>query len=264
MPKRGRAPTPARRTARKGIKHRRTRKGAARPMRSLKQSYRGTPNQYRFVRETVPVTVNLSDNDDTNVNLIAGTGAIPNISRLHVESFKMSDLAQFSEDFATLFVNYKIDKIETVLVPMWTQSVQEPFGPSGGAAVVHPDLMCTRINTKYYTAGTGAPSTAEGARTELAQLQMKSRSIYGSKKWLKLTTLNPMVREKIYDENGAEEGLKLKRAGWLGIGQHVNTTYQTNDVCFFDRLDGTDFTADEKYYMYRMYHRVHFRVSQVG
>jgi len=44
----------------------------------------------------------------------------------------------------------------------------------------------------------------------------------------------------------------------------VNTTYQTNDVCFFDRLDGTDFTADEKYYMYRMYHRVHFRVSLVG
>jgi hypothetical protein len=264
MPKRGRATTPKRTTRRKGTKKRVTRKGAARPMRSLKQSYRGNPNQYRFVRETVPVTVNLSDNDDSNVNLIAGTGTHPNVSRLHVESFKMADLASFSEDFATLFVNFKIDKIETILVPMWTQSVQEPFGPAGGAAVVHPDLMCTRINTKFYTAGTAAPATAEGARLELAQLQMKSRSIYGSKKWLKLITKDPMVRTKLYDENGTEEGLKLKKAGWLGIGQHVNTTYQTNDVCFFDRLDGTDFIADEKYYMYRMYHRVHFRVSLVG
>jgi hypothetical protein len=38
-----------------------------------------------------------------------------------------------------------------------------------------------------------------------------------------------------------------------------------NDVIFFDRLDGNSIdAAGAQPYQYRMYHKVHFRVSMVG
>ncbi len=66
---------------------------------------------------------------------------------------------------------------------MWEQTVN-PDGAGSGTTQI-PNLMVTRINSKYLTNGYTLPATAEANRDKLAQVQKKTRSLYGSRKWLK-------------------------------------------------------------------------------
>lgn len=238
-------------------------KGTARPMRSLSAGYLGQPNQYRFVRETRPTIVDMGATG-SGVSLIAGTGAIPNISVLSFPNFSIDQLAGGFSEFSNLFANYKIDKIETILVPQWSQNTQQSINPSGAVwtqTAYVPNLMLTRINTKYLVNGLTLSGTAEGQRDELAQIQKKTRSLYGTKKWLKIITPKPRVFMELEDGAGGQN-LVTRPSPWLPSVQAADQEYSMNDILFADKLDGTDFSAG--IYKYRMYHRIHFRCSFVG
>lgn len=238
-------------------------RGRARPMRALSIGYKGPPNQYRFIRETRPVTIDIGDATSTGVTLIAGTGAIPNTSVYEFGNFSVDQLPGFPE-MAALFAQYKVDKIETVLIPQWTQNVQAAITPltggwAGTGAV--PNLVLTRINVKYLTNGYTLPTTAEANRDKLAQVMKKTRSLYGSKKWLKVNTWKPKVDMEIDDGVGGVNAVQTAQP-WLPCATAADQRFQMNDLIFADRLDGTDFAVG--IYRYRMYHRVHFRCGFVG
>ncbi len=254
----GRSAKRARRFQRRIVKYvRHRRKGAARPSRSVSTGYRGTPNQYRFIRETRPTTIDMGTVGN-GVTLLAGTGDIPDMSILQFPNFEMNQVPGYT-DFSSLFANFKIDKIETILVPMWQESVN-PDGAGSGTTQL-PNLMMTRINTKWLVNGITIAADAETQRDELAQIMKKSRSLYGTKKWLKITTSNPNVTKTIPDGSGGTNTV-IEPQPWLSTTDSADQQFQMNDVLFADRLDGEDFDPDV--YLYRMYHRVHFRTSFVG
>lgn len=266
MPKRGRTPAKTRPTKRSAKRSSRTRrKGVARPMRSLKQSYRGTPNQYRFVRETVPITIDIGNNATPGVTIIPSSNAgEPNISCLRFPNFQMQLLSAFVTEFSPLFGNYKVDKIETFMVPMWQQNIHEVTAVP--VAAVAPNLMVTRINTKYLPNGYGVQNDAMTQRMHLAQVQMKTRSLYGTKKWLKIDTKNPGIKELTYSGDPPQAtGETTIRSPWMPIATASDQEFTMNDAVFFDRLDGGNFPGNSgSVYLYRLYHKVHFRVSLVG
>lgn len=259
----GRSTKRGRTHQRRTLKLRHRRKGAARPRRSLSLGYRGTPNQYRFVRETRPTTIDLGDPTTPGVTMIPGTGAgptkIPDIAAFQFPGFQINQLAGFVGEFSPLFANFKIDKIETILIPQWQETVN-PDGAGSGTTQLS-NLMMTRVNTKWLIGGLALQATAEGQRDKLAQIQKKSRSLYGTKKWLKINTVNPEVGKTIPDGAGGVNNA-IQPSPWLSILNSSDQEYSFNDTLFADRLDGKDFAVDA--YLYRMYHRVHFRTSFVG
>lgn len=257
--KRTRTPRRTRKT-RRGP-HRR-RKGSARPMRSLRQSYRGTPNQYRFVRETLPLTINIGAAGN-GVTILPSSAGEAKMSVLQFPFFNMNQLTRFTAEFNPLFVNYKVDKIETVLIPQWQQSVN--VINSATSAATCSDLVVTRVSTKYLNNGFTIAGSAMDQRMHLAQIQMKTRSLYGSRKWLRCNTVKPGVKELIYSgDPPVQTGEKqTKSCPWLSINTANQQEFLMNDVIFFDRVDGAHIDA-APLYSYRMYHRVYFRVSQVG
>ena len=239
-------------------------RGKARPARAISIGYRGTPNQYRFVRETRPVEIDVGNAADPAVAHIAGTGTIPNTAVVSFPNFQINQLAGGFSEFSNLFANYKIDKIETILIPQWTQNTQQSINPSGAVwtqTAYIPNLMITRINVKYLINGYSLPATAEANRDKLAQVVKKSRSLYGTKKWLKVNTSRPAVEYEIEDGSGGQN-LALKRSPWLSTTTAADQEYSMNTMFFCDKLDGTDFSAG--IYKYRMFHRIHFRTSFVG
>ena len=239
------------------------RKGLARPTRSLRTAYRGTPNQYRFVRETRPVTIDLgtaSAEGDAHatpsVTIIAGT---PNTAMVNFGHFTMSALVNFEAEFDPLFANYKIDSITTFLIPQWSQGVQLLSNPT--SAHQYPNLMLTRVNTKFLPGGYTVPATAEASRDKLAQIQMKTRSIYGTHKWLKIVTRNPDVPLDVPD-GAAGVNSTQQSAPWLPIKASSNQQFIMNDTFFADTFNGDSLPAG--IYKYRVYHKVNFRVAFVG
>lgn len=240
------------------------RKGKARPSKAISTGYRGAPNQYRFVRETRPTIIDVGNAADPAVTHIAGTGAIPNTAVVEFANFQINQLAGGFTQFSDLFANYKIDKIETILIPQWSQNTQPTVNPQTGAwtnTSVIPNLMVTRINTKYLIGGYTLPATAELNRDELAQIVKKTRSLYGTKKWLRVNTSNPAVEYEIEDGSGGQN-LALKRSPWLSTVDAADQEYSMNTLFFCDKLDGTNFFAGV--YTYRMFHRIHFRCAFVG
>lgn len=228
----------------------------------LRLGYKGTPNTYSFIRETRPTTIDLGATGN-GVTLLAGTGAIPDISIFEFPNFSIDQLPGFSE-FSNLFANYKIDKIETILIPMWDQTIQQAINPQTGVwsnTGYIPNLVLTRVNTKYLTNGYATAANAETQRDQLAQLQKKTRSMYGNKKWLKINTIKPRVKMEIEDGAGGQNTVPLN-SPWLPSVQAADQEYIMNDLMFADKIDGTSFSAG--LYKYRMYHRVHFRTSFVG
>lgn len=243
---------------------RKRKKGKARPTRALSLGYRGSPNQYRFIRETRPVVFDLADPASTGVTIIAGTGAIPNMAVFSFPDFSMDDLPGFS-DFSALFANYRVDSIKTYLVPQWTQQNQPTINPLGAwtATATIPNLMITRVNTKYLPNGYVLKATAEENRDQLAQIMKKKRSLYGTRKWLKITTSKPQVFQEILETRaGVSDNLITRPSPWLPTVQAADQEFALNDLIFADRMDGTDFAVG--LYKYRMYHRVSFRTSFVG
>lgn len=243
--------------ARKTVRFRRKRK--------ISIGYRGVPNTYKFIRETRPITIDIGNAATAGVSIVAGTGTIPSISIFSFPDFSIDQLAGGFTEFSALFANYKIDKIETFLIPQWSASTQPPLTPTPAwvATAPVPNLMVTRINTKYLPNGYVVPGTAEANRDQLAQIQKKSRSLYGTKKWLKIVTAQPRVFDEILDSRaGVSDNLVTKKSPWLPSVQAADQEYAMNDLMFCDRLDGSDFVAG--LHLYRMYHRVHFRTSFVG
>ena len=237
-------------------------KGNARPVKSLSLGYRGVPNQYRFIRETRPTQIDLGVVGN-GVTHIAGTGSNPSISCLAFPALAINQVPGFS-DFSNLFANYKVDKIETILVPMWSQQIANAVTPLTGTWLgsgAIPNLMITRINTKFLISGLTLKGTAEAQRDELAQIMKKKRSLYGSKKWLKVNTARPRVTFKVEDGGGGTNLMSMPTQ-WMETQNSADQEYNFNDLIFADRLDGTDFVPG--LYLYRMYHRIHFRTAFVG
>lgn len=229
----------------------------ARPTRALKMSFRGQPNTWRFVRETRPITIDMGAAAG-GVTLVAGTGAIPNTSILNLPNFQFDSLVNYTE-FSALFASYKIDSITTTFIPQWQETVN-PDGAGSGTTQI-PNLMVTRLNTKYLPNGYTPGATAEANRDKLAQIIKKSRSLYGSKKWLKLTTRNPLVWQDIEDGSGGTN-LTTRYSPWMPTATAADQQYAMNDVFFADTLSGIDITSGK--YLYRYYHRVSFRCSFLG
>lgn len=255
MPKR-KAPTNApsrkRRSVRKQLKFRR--KGSARPMRSLRTSYKGIPNQYRFVRETVPETLDLGQGGTTSgITLVASSGTGQNIARFDAPFLSFNDMVNTS-DFDNLYANFKIDKIETHFIPMWHLEASPNL-----------DVMITRVNTKYLVNGFPVRTSSEAYVQELAQLQMKSRSRYTAKRGLVLTTWNPRVFMKIKTSNADGTDVETTTTmdqPWLSLTTQAGVEFSHNDVFFAQALNGENLTPGT--YKYRIYHKIFFRCSYVG
>jgi len=184
------------------------------------------------------------------------------MSVLQFANFKIDELSQFTTEFSPLFASYKIDKIETILIPQW-QAMTQPNVSVGAPTSPTPELMVTRISTKYFPGDFQIQANALTQRTKLAQIQKKSRSLYGSKKWLTVNTWHPMVSKMVPEDNtGLTTVQALQPAPWLSIANASDVTFAMNDVVFFDSMRGENLQSVP--YVYRMYHRVHFRCSQVG
>lgn len=194
-------------------------KGSARPMRALKTTYRGMPNQYRFRREEVSSVIDLR-----SYASFGGT-----ISLLDIDNFKMTNLANFVNDFSPLFASYKLDKLVFVLKPLWQISAVDVQG-TGAVSIL--ELSVTRINTKYLTSALNLGGTDAAIRSSLAQLQMKTESQYSNKRNLYLTTAYPRMYDTVEDlsQQTAETTVPGR---WLSIANSSDIEYALNQVVVF-------------------------------
>lgn len=228
---------------------RRRRIGRARPMRSLKTNYRSI-NTYRFVRETLPQTLPFS--------LIAAGSAFPVMGYLEFANLQFNQLVQSTTEFGNLFARYKVDKIETILTPLWSENAREYSPPATSNS---PALRITRINTKYFNGPTSLGSTSDAVLGELAQIQSKTVTSYASHRSLKLVTMNPMITAQSVLDATSTEIATAQAAPWLNISNQADVPFKHNSVIFAERTDGLALNANWKY---RVVHKVYFRCAQVG
>lgn len=170
----------------------------------------------------------------------------------------MADLPNVTE-FAALYANFKVDRITTYLIPQW-ESTDNPNGVGSGPLQI-PGLCISKVNTKYLATGLTASANAAAQRTVLAQIMKKTRSLYGSKKWLKLTTARPNVPIDVSD-GAASTNIGLFPSPWLQFSTGTDQQFASNTTFFADTLNGTD--IQPRIYKYRCYSRVEFRCSFVG
>ena len=223
-------------------------KGQARPMKDLKVSYKGVPNQYRFRREEVSTVIDLR-----TYATFGGT-----VSLLDIDNFKMTNIAKFTDDFGPLFASYKLDKLVFVLKPLWQISAVDV---QGSGTVANPELTVTRINTKYLTSALNLGGTDADIRSSLAQLQMKTESQYSGRKNLYLTTKYPRLYQNVEDlsQQSAETTVPGR---WLSIQNSSDIEYALNQVVVFQKRDHTAFQGGV--YKYEIKTIAYFRCSQVG
>lgn len=228
----------------------------------MRTSYLGTPNQYRFVRETTPFIVDVGI-PGPYVQVLSG---VPNLTMVSFATFEMQDLANFT-DFDPLFTAYHLDKVEVIMQPQWATNVALAAAPDAGYDPIFtiPNLAVTRVSTAYVL-NNPVPANADAARLDLAQLQMKSRSLYGSKRPLKLVTRNPKVSQNILSATGTN--VAMKSPGWLNLDQSADQRFLLNDRMYVERLDGKSFPITlpiqaPSIYLYRVYFKAHFRCSRV-
>lgn len=225
------------------------RKGA-RPMRSLPTSYKSM-NTHRFVRETMPQTKSFS--------IVPAGTAFPAMGKLDFDSLSFNLLVDGPTDFGSLFARYKVDKIETILTPMFSE-VNETYGPNANYSL-SPALRITRINTKYFNGPVNFGATSDEVLSELAQIQSKSVTAYASRRSLKMVTTNPGVYMKAVEDNTNAEITTRGPAPWMNISTQNDVPLRHNSAIFAERTDGGDLTDAWKY---RVVHKVYFRCSQVG
>ena len=229
-------------------RYRYRKKGAARPMKALKTTYRGMPNQYRFRREEVSSVIDLR-----SYASFGGT-----VSLLDIDNFKMTNLANFVQDFSPLFASYKLDKLVFVLKPLWQISALDV---QGTGTVANPELTVTRINTKYLTSALNLGGTDAAIRANLAQLQMKTESQYSNKRNLYLTTAYPRMYDTVEDlsQQTAETTVPGR---WLSIQNSSDIEFALNQVVVFQKRDHTAIQGGV--YQYELKTIAYFRCSQVG
>lgn len=249
----------SRRLYRRGVK------GRARPRRSLRQSYKGIPNQYRFVREGPPFVIDVG-NANEHTQILSG---LPNMSMLDFQTFQMNRLVDFDE-FGALFTSYKLDRLELIMTPMWQSmpQVNTSHAEAAPAAAAYsiPNLMMTRVSTRY-TLNDTPPANADDARATLAQTQMKTRTLYGSRKALRLITNNPNVATEILQGLPGAVNIAAKTSPWLSIAQGADQRFLLNDRIYCERIDGQSFPMTlpptPTVYLYRCFYKAYFRVAKV-
>ncbi len=221
----------------------------ARPKLSL--GYKGIPNTYRFVRETLPEIIDLRSEATTG-------GAV---AVLNTSNFQMNQLINFQNEFGPLFESYKIDKIVTELRPMWNTTAQDVEGTGTVAA---PAMLVTRVNTKWNSTPISLPATDTLIRQFLAQIQKKTESTYSQRRPLTLTTSNPRCFRLILEEDSTTgtPAVASEKAPWLNCETENNIKFAHNALVFFQKMDQSAIQGGV--YQYRLVHKVHFRVSNVG
>ena len=195
-----------------------TRKGA-RPMRSLPGSYKSM-NTHRFVRETMPETRSFTI-------IPAGTAFQP-IGKLTFDNLSFNLLVNGVSDFGNLFARYKVDKIETILTPMFSE-VTETYS-AGANYSLSPALRITRINTKWFNGPLDFGATSDEVLSELAQIQSKSVTAYASRRSLKLITYNPGVYHKGVEDNTNTELVTRGPAPWMNISAQSDVPLKHNSA----------------------------------
>lgn len=225
--------------------------GKARPMAALKANYRSI-NEYRYVRETMPTT--------TSFTLIPAGAAFPGMGYLSFENLQFNQLPNYNE-FVNLYARYKVDKIVTTLIPMYdiAELIQPPSTPS-----LSTNLELTRVNTKWLSGPFPISANSDAQLSELAQLQGKTKSLYASKRPLRLVTMNPGVESRDVLDAAGNEVDSRKPMLWLSLGgtnQAIDVPLRHNALVFASRVDGVTLTTDWKF---RVVHQVYFRCSQVG
>lgn len=220
----------------------------AKPMKSL--NYRKIKT-YSFSRETMPRTISFT---------LIPTGASFNaIGYLNFDNLQFNQLVNSTGDFGNLFARYKVDKIVTILTPMF----QETSAPASGAFMPGNTaaLRITRVNTKWLNEPFAVAANADDQLMELAQIQSKSVKPYASHKSMILVTRNPNVSDRsVLDTTNTEIEVN-KPMPWLNIANQSDVPLKHNSLIFAERTDGQALTIDWKY---RVVHKVYFRCSQVG
>ncbi len=221
----------------------------ARPQLSL--GYKGVPNTYRFVRETLPEIIDLRSE--------ATTGG--QVAVLNTSNFQMNQLINFQNEFGPLFESYKIDKIVTELRPMWNTTAVDA---DATATVATPAMLVTRVNTKWNSTPISLPATDALIRQFLAQIQKKSESTYSQRRPLRITTTNPRTFKLTLEEDSTTgtPAVSTEPAPWLNCETENNIKFAHNALVFFQKMDQSSIQGGV--YQYRLVHKVHFRVSNVG
>ena len=222
--------------------------GEARPMKDLRLTYKGMPNQYRFRREEVSSVIDLR-----SYASFGGT-----VSVLDIDNFKMNILTNFVNDFSPLFASYKLDKLVFVLKPLWQISALDI---QGTGAINQPEMSVTRINTKYLTSSLNLGATDAAIRGSLAQIQMKTESSYSNKKDLVLVSKFPRMYDRITDLSGATAPTTVP-GRWLNIANDSDIEFALNQVVVFQKRDHSAIQGGV--YQYEVKAIAYFRCSQVG
>ena len=222
--------------------------GQARPMKDLRLTYKGIPNQYRFRREEVSSVIDLR-----SYASFGGT-----VSVLDIDNFKMNILANFVNDFSPIFASYKLDKLVFVLKPLWQISALDI---QGTGALNQPELSVTRINTKYLTSSLNLGGTDAAIRSSLAQIQMKTESSYSGRKDLVLVSENPRMFSQVEDLSGANAPSTVP-GRWLSIANDSDIEFALNQVVVFQKRDHSAIQGGV--YQYEVKAIAYFRCSQVG
>ena len=257
MPYRKTNRRPARRPAFRR-RFRRRRGATHRPRKALSTGYKGVPNIFRFSRETAPVTLDLGVTG-SGVTMVPGSAvSVPNMAKVEFAAFQMADMPGMA-DFINLYANIKLKSITTYLMPLWSVQTNSLSLPS--------DLLISRVNSRYLTNGwdpTGALTTSDATRAQLAQIVKKSRSRYSSKRSLKLVTKDPLVWVDIPTTVGGPGTVRVLRKGpWLPCEPvALQQEFSGNSLLFADSINGADIPAGV--YKYRVYHRCEFECSFIG
>lgn len=224
-------------------------------MRALRLDYRGQPNVYRFMRETLPSTV-------TFQIIPQGAGSFPDMGVMSFENLQFNQLPG-NTDFINLFARYKVDKIVTTLTPLFQEVILGSNWPNppGG---ISPQLEITKVNSKWMNGDFPIATTAQDQLTELAQIQAKTKTLYAQKKPITLVTTAPGTEGRsVVDSTGNEVDAR-RTCPWLALSgphQAVNVPFKHNAVIFAAKVDGSALTTE---YKYRVTHKIYFRCSQVG
>lgn len=248
MAKKGTKPWGKKTTHNKKQEKSKRKPGQARPMKDLRLTYKGIPNQYRFRREEVSSVIDLR-----SYASFGGT-----VSVLDIDNFKMNILANFVNDFSPLFASYKLDKLVFVLKPLWQISALDI---QGTGAVNEPEMSVTRINTKYLTSSLNLGGTDAAIRSSLAQIQMKKESSYSGRKDLILVSENPRMFSQVEDLSGANAPSTVP-GRWLSIANDSDIEFALNQVVVFQKRDHSAIQGGV--YQYEVKAVAYFRCSQVG
>lgn len=233
-------------------------------MRALRQTYRGKPNQYRFIREQKSYVIDLA-----NYVLVDPAKTIAVVS---FNTFNMSMIEQFQTEFGSLFHNYIVDKITVELIPMWDSNVMNSIAlpvPGQVPQVPTPAMCITRLSSKWIADDNpiSAITTDDGVRAYLAQTQMKTRSMYSSKKPLKLVTHRPRIFAPV-NQLGPLPGVPPTNYNnitlppkWMSIVGSDDTIYAQNALFVAQTVQQTEIPRGV--YKYRAIVKAEFRVSLV-